>query len=313
MAWRRHTRKITKEVFYDGTTIDGSRLDKAADEVVESVNDVKKGSLKQRFVATQYHAGFNPISRESAKQYHRFPWLKHKNVFTSIAGEVPEGAPFNLLRFKSSGFPGFGPPNVPILGDQFIWTRSFYFGRPVIVHAISSLMQLDGDAIAKMPYLGTYDHTIVPYTYDTSVGSGLPPTGFPPGSSTVDTFVIMDVMNPGSPEDAELTDLEFVRHGFVINEERTFVVAPSTTPGPWADMAPAYNSGDITTAGPMQGRLVEHRDLNIPVHEGSRVRVAVSVPLYDGSNYTRGSWSTIPWYLQAWSLTLTVLEEVQSL
>lgn len=312
MAWRRHTRKTTKEVFYDGTTIDGSRLEKAMDEVVESVNDVKKGSLKQRFVATQYHAGFNPISRVSAKQYHHFPFLRAENYVGTTTGAMPENAPYNRLRFKSSVFHGWEPNNNGLSGNQFIWTRSFYFGRPVIVHAVSALMQVDFTPAANMPYIGSYSHTVDPYTYDTAAG-GAPPAHFAAGADTMDTFVIMDVMNPGSPEDAELADLEFVRARFVINEERTFVVAPSPTPGPWADMAPAYNSGDIATAGPMQGRLVEHRDLNIPVHEGSRVRLAVSLPLYDGTTITRGSWGTIPWYLQAWSLTLTVLEEVQSL
>ena len=311
MAWRRHNRNITKEVFYDGTTIDGTRLEKGMGEIADGINDVKKGNTKQRFVATQYHAGFNPIDRTSGHKYHFFPWLRHNNVAVPM-GTVPVNAPFNPFRFKSSVVPGIDPD----IGsaDQYFWTRSFHFERPVVVHGVSVLMQMDVGSDAGRPYPGTRDPAVAaqPYTYD---NTGLPGGGDPPQGlwSTIDVPIVLDVMSPAAPEDAKLTDVEFVRARFVINEEKTSIVVPDPSGTGWDDFAPNYNSGDITDAQPLYGRIVGYRDLNIPVHERSRVRLAIAVPLYDGVEYTQGTWGDIPWFIQAWSVTLTVLEEVQTI
>ena len=314
MAWRRHNRNITKEVFYDGTTIDGTRLEKGMGEIADGINDVKKGNTKQRFVATQYHAGFNPIDRTSVHKYHRFPWLRHRNIQAETQGTMPVNAPFNEFRIKSSAIPGVEPG---FGGEQHFWTRSFHFERPVIVHALSVLMQVDGGAHADRPYPGTRDPAVAAtaYTYDNAgVGiGGHPPQGFTTSSGTIDVPIVLDVMNPASPEDASLPDVEFVRARFVINEEKTNIVEPHPTALDWSDFSPNYSSGDIATVRPLYGRIVEHRDLNIPVHERSRVRLSIAVPLYDNVEYTQGTWGDMPWFVQAWSVTLTVLEEVQTI
>jgi hypothetical protein len=110
-----------------------------------------------------------------------------------------------------------------------------------------------------------------------------------------------------------MTDVEYTRTAWVLNEESSSLIEPNSTATGWNDFKPHYDSGDITDVRPLYGRIVEHRDLNIPLHQRSRVRIAVSIPLYDGAVYTRGSWGAVPWYVQAWSMTLTVLEEVQTL
>jgi hypothetical protein len=315
MAWRRHNRNITKEVFYDGTTIDGTRLEKGMGEIADGINDVKKGNTKQRFVATQYHAGFNPIDRTSGHKYHFFPFLRHNNTVGGTVGAVPVNAPFNPLRFKSSAVPGIDPDAGN--ADQYFWTRSFHFERPVVVHGVSVLIHLDVGSDADRPYPGTRDPAVVPRPYEYNTvglpGAGDPPQGFTPTSNTIDVPIVLDVMNPAAPEDARLTDVEFVRARFVINEEKTSIVVPDPSGTGWDDFAPNYNSGDITDAQPLYGRIVEYRDLNIPVHERSRVRLAIAVPFYDGALYTQGTWGDIPWFIQAWSVTLTVLEEVQTI
>lgn len=313
MAWRRHNRNITKEVFYDGTTIDGTRLEKGMGEIADGINDVKKGNTKQRFVATQYHAGFNPIDRTSGLKYHRFPWLRHRNIQAETQGTLPVNAPFNEFRVKSSAIPGVEPG---FAGAQYFWTRSFHFERPVVVHGVSVLMQMDVGSDVDRPYPGTRDPAVAaaPYTYD---NTGLPGAGTAPqglaGKGTIDVPIVLDVMSPAAPEDAKLTDVEFVRARFTINEEKTNIVEPHHSGTGWSDFSPNYNSGDITDARPLYGRIVEYRDLNIPVHERSRVRLAIAVPLYDGVGYTQGTWGDIPWFIQAWSVTLTVLEEVQAI
>ena len=315
MAWRRHNRNITKEVFYDGTTIDGTRLEKGMGEIADGINDVKKGNTKQRFVATQYHAGFNPIDRTSGHKYHFFPFLRHNNTVGGTVGAVPVNAPFNPLRFKSSAVPGIDPDAGN--ADQYFWTRSFHFERPVVVHGVSVLIHLDVGSDADRPYPGTRDPAVVPRPYEYNntglPGGGAPPQGFAPTSNTIDVPIVLDVMNPAAPEDAKLTDVEVVRARFVSNEEKTSIVVPDPSGTGWDDFAPNYNSGDITDAQPLYGRIVEYRDLNIPVHERSRVRLAIAVPFYDGALYTQGTWGDIPWFIQAWSVTLTVLEEVQTI
>ena len=66
----------------------------------------------------------------------------------------------------------------------------------------------------------------------------------------------------------------------------------------------------MTDVRPIDGRLIEDRDLNIPLPAGSKVRVAVIIPQYNQTTVT--AWpGLVPWYLQAMSATMTVLEEVQ--
>lgn len=311
MAWRRHTRNLTKEVFYDGTTIDGARLEKAVDEVVEGVNSVEKGNTRQRFVATQYHSGFNPPNRSSTS-YSNWPWLQHNNAATgSHLGVKPLDAPYNPIRLKGSTVPGINLQED--LGEQYVWTRTLYFDKPVVLHGVSIFLHNDTGTNVDRPYPGTdTPGASNPYTY-ASGGGGEPPQGFASSSSTVDLPIVLDVMNPNTPEDAEMTDVEFTRTLYTINGEPSSTHAPNPTAANWIDFQPNYSSNDVTDARPLYGRVIEYRDLNIPVHQRSRIRLAIALPLYDGTVYTRGTWGTDPWYLQAWSSTITILEEVQTL
>jgi hypothetical protein len=316
MAWRRHTRQITKETFYDGTTIDGSRLDKAMGEIVDHVNDVPKGDVQKRFVAVQYHAGFQPQDRATAA-YHRFPWLSVLN--TDVVGDAPQSAPYNILRLKGSSVAGIyhnAGGAAAAVGSQYAWTRVFHFSRPVVVNALNVLMRLDGGATtATNPYVGTHNPGAVsPYT----TGIHTRPPVFVSGTPSADVVVVLDVCNPASPEDAELNDVELTRHRWVVNEEPFTLIPASTTPAAaptWNDFNPPFDAigPGGTDNRPINGRLLELSDLNIPIHQNARVRLSIVIPKYDGTVSGVGSWGAIPWYLQAWDATLTVLEEVQAL
>ena len=317
MAWRRHTRNLTKEVFYDGTTIDGSRLEKAVGEVVDGINNVKKGNTKQRFVTTQYHAGFNPTPRRTstAANTATWPWLELANRVGSVFGPKPCDAPYNPMRCKGTGVPGIVAFDGTLSGQgaQYAWTRTFYLSRPAILYGVSVLMHVDGGADATRPYSGTINPATIPaYTYNISAG-GAPPHGYFSVDGTVDVPIVLDVMNPSTPEDAEMTDVAYTRTRWEITSEKTSFQEPNSTSTGWDDMLPHYDSGQLTDVRPLCGRIVEHRDLNIPVHQRGRVRLAIALPKYDGSTVTAGSWGTIPWFLQGWSVTLTFLEEVQGL
>ena len=328
MAWRRHNRNITHETFYDGTTVDGSRLEKAMGQIADHVNEVRKGDVRQRFVAVQYHSGFQPEDRGNAAHTHNFPWLKALNTTAAgaynVDGSFPEQAPYNVLRLKGSAIPGVetnaGNLALDDRGQQFAWTRVFHFSRPCVLDSVSVFMRLDTDAAivphADTPYLGTYNFAVGPYTYD----AANPPPGATASAPSRDVVVLIDVCNPASPEDASLNDVELTRHRWVVNEEPFSLIPSSNQPTAaptWNDFDPPFDSGGITNVRPLYGRLLEHDNLNIPIHQNARVRLAVMIPDYaggsDGAPYGAGSWGTIPWYIQAWDTTLTVLEEVQAL
>jgi hypothetical protein len=60
MAWRKHNRQISKQQFSDSTTIDGSRVEDAMQDVEDHVNAVPGGDIQQRFMQTQVVAGYSP-------------------------------------------------------------------------------------------------------------------------------------------------------------------------------------------------------------------------------------------------------------
>ena len=47
-------RKITDEQFVEGSTIDGTRIEKALDDTYDKLNNVPKQNLKQMFVPRTY-------------------------------------------------------------------------------------------------------------------------------------------------------------------------------------------------------------------------------------------------------------------
>ena len=322
MAWRRHNRHKTHEVFYDGTTIDGSRLESAMDAIEDGVNNVKKGDTKQRHVAVQYHSGWYPIPKTAAAsiQTNRAPWLGTRNTF--ISGTSPDGAPFSRTRFKGISVPGIEAPGGA--GSQYAWTRMMYFSKPVVLHAFSVLMHVDNPSSGS-PFVGSRDISNAnPYTYDGTAGTGSsggdPPTGFSETSNTVDVPIVIDVLSFENSANAELTEIEVIKTRYPVNLMNPTPIAPSMTmASTLGTMSPAFESGSAhaSTGGqrsrPLQGRLMEHRDLNIPIPENSTVRMIVCLPKYDGTQTTKGSWGTHPYFLQGWSSTLTVLEEVESI
>tara|TARA_R110000824_G_scaffold330135_2_gene516928 strand:+ start:2487 stop:3404 length:918 start_codon:yes stop_codon:yes gene_type:complete len=305
MAWRRHNRNLTHEVFYEGTTIDGSRLEKAMRLIEEKFNRVPKGDLKNRFVAVQYHAGFNPQPEDSAPS-HRFPWLEIRNQATvDVVGVAPVGAPYNELRIKGTQVPGIflnaGGGNRS--GTQWAWSRTFSFKKPAVLDSVSLLMHVESAG----PYIGEElgGASTGPYEYTH------PPLGYSTGDYTADVSVTLDVFNPTTPEDPVMADVVYTRRRWVINREVFTVFASGATGTGWDDMFPTYDSVNVANVRPLQGRLLEDRDLNIPLPAGSKVRISIVIPDYPAGAVQ--SWGPQPWWIQAFSTTITTLEEVQSI
>ena len=316
--FKRHNRRLTHEVFSDGTTIDGSRLEKAMGDIEDGVNRVAKGDLKQRFVAVQYHSGFQPQVYTNTSVHH-FPWLRLDNVSQQVFGSTPTNAPFNPARFKGTVQPGIdlalGAPDAirasKVLGTQYAWTRTFSFLKPVIIDSLTVFMRLDSGANAQRPYTGSAG-ALGPFV----TGSRAAPP-LTPDSNSADMVILIDVFNPVAREDCEQTDVEFIRRRFVINDEAFTFNKPdpdndSGGSQVWDDMFPVFINGTFSDIKSLEGRMIQHEDLNIPIHQGSKVRLAVVLPEYDGTVFTAGSWGAKPWFINAWDSTLTVLEEVSS-
>ena len=58
---KKSIRKITDEQFSEGTTIDGTRIEKAFQDTVDRVETVEKGDISTRFTQQQYVFGYQPI------------------------------------------------------------------------------------------------------------------------------------------------------------------------------------------------------------------------------------------------------------
>jgi len=63
MAQTKHTRILTDEQFSEGTTVDGSRIDRALDETVATFNSLPPLATKTRFIPTDYVWGWTPEAR----------------------------------------------------------------------------------------------------------------------------------------------------------------------------------------------------------------------------------------------------------
>ena len=122
---KKSLRTLTDEQFSDGTTIDGSRIDKALDDAVEHFNEIPKGDVSTRFTKTQYTFGYQPSSYTGTVEI-----SGPNNVFRAYPGTI-EGTtfPWNFIannRHTSAevnpvGTPEYGNPTTPIAGFQNQW------------------------------------------------------------------------------------------------------------------------------------------------------------------------------------------------
>jgi len=58
MASQPPNRKITEEQFVDGSTIDGTRIEKAFDDTYNKLNSIPRANLKQMYVPRMYYSGW---------------------------------------------------------------------------------------------------------------------------------------------------------------------------------------------------------------------------------------------------------------
>ena len=355
MTWRKNPRTITKEQFSTGTTIDGDRIDNALDDVVERVNDIPYGDLRKRWVPTTYVAGWTPqspfcISSDTPEPTatssasskggvfgtHHWPWQRVLNRREEVA-DGTEGSPAagdskitNPYRLKGVGVPGvqpFGkaevgssvwiPAGIP-RGVQMAWTRSWFIENPSILDAIDLILEVDDPSLA----LG---EEVFSNTFTFSALNQVP-DGYPDVNSR-DLVITAAVDSEFAREDRNVADVEVLRKGFVVGDDAfsTLSLPTSQAFGVYQDMVPTVKSGaaDKTPSCTIKGPYIRLRNLNIPIHQNARLRIAVVIPSYLtsdvlGSVERTSGWNPnnysakYPWMQQKIHMAVTMLEEVTS-
>ena len=274
-------REITKEQFSDLSTIDGRRIDKAMEDIVDRANAVEKRDLNRRFVQVQYCGGFTPnvgITTNDAS----LPFMPEVNL-SPLANEyrVKGTRKFSQSTYTSS----------------LIYTATHFFNKPVTIIGVNVNLMTGG----------------TDFTNNFLYGEGaVSDTGKADGQDSDDLTLSISVDNPFLPEKRELNSEVYHRHGFTLRGHRFNQSVTSAAVDMAPSAAPASSSNPIPA---MAGIVVDDHDLNIPLPRDARVRLNIAIPDYSSLSSDISGWGnadgTLPWNSQVMSWTLTVLEGVE--
>lgn len=299
--YREHPRHMTNQQFSDATTIDGSRLDSAMEDIERHFNEVPQGDVKTKWTSTSYVMSWCPTPAAAVLKTHSFPWLKSVNEPTEVVGANPDSLA-NPFRVKGFDIPGVNPQPQAVLGSQLMQrqyhsTVGFEFVRPAIITHLDVMLLVDDRAgRGATSYANTYQY-----------GATKTPPGFAPNSNSKDFNFTLQVDAPTGPEDRQLSPIEMIRHNFTLNMSQASNISWPNV-GSFFDMAPA-GFPSIGFTG-----FVEKVEGPFPVHRNSRVRLTMTIPpAIDNSDAGRpydSSWGEEPWSKQQFNVTMHVLEEL---
>lgn len=293
MAYKKHPRHVTQEQFADSTTVDGDRIDSAMESFERQTNKVPQGDIETKWTPTMFVAGWTP-QRNTTTPIHHWPWLPSINTSDWVmAGSTIPTHFNNFERVKGYEIPGVNPLAVNnFLASQYIWTTSFYVTRPSVVTNIDILLHTDSPVRASTRH----------FTNSFEYGSP-PPQGYANTDASEDFSFSLHVDAPTSTENRMLNEIELIRSQFTVKES-TF--SYSGFPASYTDMTPSSYPG-----GPPFGVLCQ-TDVDVPLHQNSRVRLSLVIPpVIASANLAYGSsWGSTPWYRQHFTAVLHMLEEV---
>jgi hypothetical protein len=261
-------RTITKQQFSDGTTIDGNRIEQALQELEEICDQVPGYYVKRRFVQSQITVGFTPFQK--APYNDQVPALSGGGFITGITT--------NIERWK--GYKILSQPIADV--DKVVfWETSFMMNNPGILHALDCFMvQPTGSPTP---------------TYQLPGGASSPYS--PPDVSDVQLFAVVD--SPFVGEDRSQSDVLIHKYGMDMAAWR---ITPIPRTSSTHEMVPAYPGGTDS------GWALTLDNLNLPLPELARVRIALAIPTYKAATTGRGQWGDTPWTTFIPSLTATLLE-----
>lgn len=294
-------RVITKDQFSDGTTVDGSRIEKALQESADVINSLPIRFLNGKNTPTTFHGSWRPHwtadavdakstfmhRRESPPYMPLYNELLYSGTPPLTALPLTEG-PFNAVRIKGIEVEDLAPTEM--LGF-LVWETSFPFFRPVILDALAISLQCDGKEDPPPAIVlytnGFYYNIALEYIAQFTQAR--------------DLHIVIHVDNPYATEESAYDANEIMYRNFVINAWHMASVAPANT---YIDMLPdapqGYPGGAVMVA----------RDLKIPIHQNARVRLAIVLPVYkDG--IAASTWTGLPVTQVIHGFTMTVLEELE--
>lgn len=285
-------RHITDEQFSDGTTIDGSRLESALQDLEDYINNVPESDFKCRWLQSQMVVRCLPFTSGAiakmsadlgAPANHTAPWLDVYNTQAGLGNVVPT----NVYRNKGYRLSYIKNPTV---NDQVAWTFNLAIDdSPVIIEGID---------VVLMTYNTEYTNS---FTYQPS-GS---PVGKAPGEpvDNIDIQITMD--NPFIRNIQVANSLLWHKRNFGVNNIGGSGLSPNPTSIP-NDMTPNILS-QMGTAGMERSLFATNRNLNIPVPPVSRLRCSVILPSASTDN---APWGASPGNTLIPTVTLTTLERL---
>lgn len=273
---------ITDEQFSEQTTIDGNRLDRAVQDVVDYANAIPKRDLRRRAFPQHAVFGFQPclvgaMGGGAIWGLTPFPFMPETNDnATTIAPQPPEYR--NPHRVPDV------LPDIEFLqgGDEiriwWAWSQAWFFSRPVTITDLAVFMLTDSGG-----------GSVYENTFEDPVSHG----------DLADIILILHVDYPFGTEDRRLNNIQIERknfHGEWFNSVAAIApvgVKQPAWPGP--------------NAWP-QGKAIICDDLNIPLPMNSRARLALCLPHYGAD---LAPWDAKPYLNQCYSGSLTWLEDVE--
>jgi len=258
---------------------------------------------------------------------HRWPWLRVRNfaqevadgtLGSSLGDDVVFSNPYRLKGVRVGGIDPFGgtvvtpgvPPAQPEqenttepIGAQFAWTRSWFISPPSILDAIDLVLTVDQTGGLSPPGAVYTNGALDDLDIDLPANLAL--------------VISASVDSEFDREDRNMSDVEVLRRGFNVSRDQIspLPLPPSGAGVPaYDDFVPMVNEpagpfGSIGLVGATTAKGVHVRlsELNIPVHQGARVRISVVIPRFDPAG---SAWGELPWLMQKVDMTVTMLEEV---
>lgn len=254
------TRKITKEQFSDGSTIDGSRIARAIEDAVGYNNEVPLEAINKPRMPQFVVLGANPASNAVAATISP-PWLNYNLQDPAVAGQVNFRAKGMAVSVTASG--------VYPVTDGGLWTVSTLFDRPVVIDSVC--VHIDSWAPWPIKLTG------------------------PGGTGTAHASLLqlmIDTDNVHAPEDRTVNSKEY--HYRQYDPSVWYAMNLNNNVAPATDMTPApptaLKDGTAPAAG-LYSVVIEQRNIDLPIHQLARVRFRLGFGRPDTSVSAPGGYS----------------------
>jgi len=308
-------RRISKEQFATGTTIDGDRLESVFQDIEKLVNSIPSGDLLNRWVHQHFHVGYLPLTARADANIvaqltvtnsiaPKGPWLPVSNKVPPTGSPTPVGPdPTNDFRVKGNRLPYFPPATqyptfkyniVNGLGaEQIAWEVSFALSTPSILHSVNAYFLTDDTE----------------YTNSFKYG-GTAPTERTASTFAKDVQFHISIDNPFTPEDRRTSNNIFHVREFDVSGSMMANKAGTPT----NDMSPALSTivvpatGAAITFKPDESLAFESSELKIPLPIDTRIRITCILPIRrTAASAVDGPWFQRPFSFMP-SMSVTLLE-----